>query len=200
METGDFSNIYENTETTGFYAVSDLQDTKGEEVYDQSEYNLLSPSPTAALDGVDLNGTKNPENSQSSSVSSQHEYDGEEEYDSSQQEASAVRQHQEDIQLLSPREGDQSTASLAFKNKITTLADSNQKKLQGMSKNFSTTVTFPRYNSEENNNFPKEDHEIFLIVKVSADRCSCEKQECTILDFRHFWLHLIESFCLTQEL
>ncbi|XP_060087225.1 chloride intracellular channel protein 5 isoform X1 [Heteronotia binoei] len=166
MQSEESSNVYENMENVRFYAVPNLEGTRGEEVYDQTEEASLSPSPTATPDGVYAICTKSPENSQSSSVSSQHGYDVGEESDFSQQED---QQHQEDIQLLSPREGDQSTASMAFEYEVTALADSSQKKVQGMSKNFSTTVRFPHYNSEENNNFPKEDHEIFLIVKAGVD-------------------------------
>lgn len=170
MESGGFSNIYENVESARLCAVPDSEDTKGEELYDRIEEDSLSPSPTAALDGVYVNYTNNPENSHSSSVSSQHGYDGGEESDSSSED----QQHQEDIELLSPREDDQSTASMAFGNKVLSLADASQMKAQGTSKSFSTTIKFPHYSSEENNNFPKEDHEIFLIVKVSVDQHSCE--------------------------
>ncbi|KAL8173158.1 UNVERIFIED_CONTAM: hypothetical protein K2H54_041323 [Gekko kuhli] len=172
MERGEFSNIYENMESARLYAVPNLEDIKGEEVYDQTEEDSLSPSSTVTLDGVFV---KSPENSHSSSVSSQHGYDGGEESDSSQQDALGDQQHQEDIQMLSPREGDQSTPRMAFENKVTALADSSQKKVQGTSKNFSTTIRFPHCNSEENNNILKEDHEIFLIVKTPI-QVSCQEE------------------------
>ncbi|XP_077173427.1 chloride intracellular channel protein 5 isoform X1 [Paroedura picta] len=168
MESGETSNMYENVENARLHAIPNLGDTKGEEVYDQTEEDSLSPSPTAMLDGVYANCTKPPENSHCSSVSSQQGYDGGEESDSSQQDALEDQLYQEDIQLQSSREDDQSTASLATENKVTTLADPSQKKLQGMSKNFSTAIKCPRYNSDESNVL-QEDHEIFLIIKAGVD-------------------------------
>ncbi|XP_054852794.1 chloride intracellular channel protein 5 isoform X1 [Eublepharis macularius] len=168
MESGEFCNVYENIENARHYEIPDLEDAKRGEVYEQIEEDLLSPSSTAMLDNAYVNCEKSPGNRRASSLSSQHGYDGGEESDSSQRDALEDQQHPEEMQL-SPREDDRSIERMAFENKGTVLTDSNQKKTQGISPNFSTTIRYPCNNSEENNNFQIADHEISLIVKAGVD-------------------------------
>ncbi|XP_053140066.1 uncharacterized protein LOC128339728 isoform X2 [Hemicordylus capensis] len=173
MENGDFSNVYENIENATLYEIPNLEDAEVEQIYDQVSENLVFPSPMV-YDTVDMECQESPENSHTNSLTFQPEYDGGEETDSShhetpdRQDTPEDQQHKQ-IQLLSPRLSNESSEGMAFENKELSLNDFSLKKIQGTSKNFPVTFRFPSSNNlEENNNFQKEDHEIFLIVRVSA--------------------------------
>lgn len=145
MENGELSNAHEKTEEDRFYENPDLEEGECEQVSNQSSGDSPSPCLIAMLDNMDIRCENSIELSQQNSCSSQHGSDRGEETDSPQDGL-------EDNQY-------KDRENRAFESAMA---------MEDIFKTSRNTVRFPfSHNSEENNNFPKEEHKIFLVVKVS---------------------------------
>ncbi|XP_015667790.1 chloride intracellular channel protein 5 isoform X1 [Protobothrops mucrosquamatus] len=147
MENGELSNAHEKTEEDRFYENPNLEEGECEQVSNQSSGDSPSPCLIAMLDNMDIRCENSIEFSQQNSCSSQHGSDRGEETDSPQDGL-------EDNQYKDREDR-------AFERAMT---------MEDIFKTSRNTVRFPfSHNSEENNNFPKEEHKIFLLVKAGID-------------------------------
>lgn len=164
MENREFTSVYENARLC---EIPNLKEAEDEQVYDQINEDLVLPSTRQdVLDNMYLGFQESPENSYTNSLSSQHEYDGGEETDASHHDVPEDHQ-QKEMPLLNPRQCDESMEWIGFENKVLRLTGFDLKKTQSTSQTFPITIKLPCNKTlEENNNFLKDDYEIFLIVKV----------------------------------
>lgn len=145
MENGELTNVHEKTEEARFYENPNLEEGECEQVSNQSNGDSPSPPLIAMLDNMDIRCENSKEISQQNSFSSQHGSDRGEETD-------YLQDGFEDNQ---------------FKERVDRAFESAMI-MEDIFKTLRNTVRFPfNDNSEENNNFPKEEHKIFLVVKVS---------------------------------
>lgn len=159
MEDRKFTGVYENIENS-----ENPNFEEREQAYDQINEDFVFPSSRQdVLDNNFVRCQESPENSCADSLSFQHEYDAG--MDSSHQDVPEAQQPKEML-LVSPGQGDGSEEQMTFESKVLSLNDFNLKN-QSTFQTFPITIKFPsNSNLEENNNFPKEDFDIFLVIKV----------------------------------
>ncbi|XP_060641346.2 chloride intracellular channel protein 5 isoform X1 [Anolis sagrei] len=116
------------------------------------------------LGSIDMGYQESPENSQTNSLSSRYEYDGDEESDSSERDTPEDQRRQGKRELLSPS---LSVEQIERMRLALSPTDFFLKNIQGNIKN---TIRFPcNSNSEENNNAQEVAHQIFVFVKAGVD-------------------------------
>ncbi|XP_033001478.1 chloride intracellular channel protein 5 isoform X1 [Lacerta agilis] len=137
---------------------------EGEQVYDQISEDRACLPFKAVVDCMDMRSGESLGNSCVDSLSSQYSYNGKEERNSFRREIFALEGQQ--MQLLRPTQRDKWSSSA---NKAPS-TDHILKKIQSTARNAQHTIRLPcNNNSEENNNFQKEDLQLFLIIKAGVD-------------------------------
>nr|XP_028577689.1 chloride intracellular channel protein 5 isoform X1 [Podarcis muralis] len=154
-----------NTENARLCGIPNSEEA--EQVYDQISEDLACLSFEAVADCMDMRSGESLENSYVDSLSFQYSCNGKEERNSFQREIFALegQQHQEEMQLLSPAQSDKGSSSA---NKVSS-TDHILKKIHSMARNAQNTIRLPGNNNSEENNFQKEDLQLFLIIKAGVD-------------------------------
>lgn len=185
MENKDF---VENAENTKSYETPVLEE--GKQIYDQNNEDLVSPSFTAVLDTMNMKYQDSSVNTPTNSASFQNGYEVGAETDLSDRDTPEDQQCHKNMQLLSKlsHKNMQLPSPIAEPAEGKPLAPEGLssthlilKKIQDNSKNFGTcNFKFPCNDTLEENNTLREDHQIFLIVKVCAT-CAVTWITCSIV-------------------
>nr|XP_060641346.1 chloride intracellular channel protein 5 isoform X1 [Anolis sagrei ordinatus] len=162
MENVEYNNIYENIDTR-MYEIPALEEEEDRQIYDHINEDQKSFSCTTMLGSIDMGYQESPENSQTNSLSSRYEYDGDEESDSSERDTPEDQRRQGKRELLSPS---LSVEQIERMRLALSPTDFFLKNIQGNIKN---TIRFPCNSNSEENNAQEEAHQIFVFVKAGVD-------------------------------